>query len=67
MSAADRLLFKMSFRLDDVHCDGEPLRSPPAMPVGSCPNDIDGCDDAPPMASDLPPLPLPPPSGGGDF
>lgn len=65
MSAADRLLFKMSFRLDDVHCDGVPLRSPPPLPVRSCPNDIDGCDDAPPMPTDLPPLPSP--SGGGDF
>ncbi|WP_437925603.1 hypothetical protein WMF37_42190 [Sorangium sp. So ce291] len=55
----------MSFRLDDVHCDGTPLRSPPPVPVRSCPNDIDGCDDAPPMPTDLPPLPSP--SGGGDF
>ncbi|KYF92431.1 hypothetical protein BE17_44000 [Sorangium cellulosum] len=65
MSAADRLRFKMSFQLDDVHCDGVPLRSPPPLPVRSCPNDIDGCDDAPPMPTDLPPLPSP--SGGGDF
>ncbi|XXY53582.1 hypothetical protein WME91_20830 [Sorangium sp. So ce269] len=65
MSVADRLRFKMSFRLDDVHCDGVPLRSPPPVPVRSCPNDIDGCDDAPPMPTDLPPLPSP--SGGGDF
>jgi hypothetical protein len=65
MSTADRMLFKMSFHVDDVRCNGTPLRSPPPMPVRSCPNDIDGCDDAPPMASDLPP-PLPPP-GGGDF
>ncbi|WP_437897094.1 hypothetical protein [Sorangium sp. So ce124] len=65
LSAADRVLLKMSFHVDEVRCHGTPLRSPPPTPVRSCPNDIDGCDDAPPMASDLPP-PLPPP-GGGDF
>ena len=64
LSALDRMVLKVSFLVEDLHCDGKALRSPPIQ-IGKCPNDTRGCDE-PPMATDLPP-PLPPPPGGGDF
>jgi hypothetical protein len=64
LTAVDRLRLRVSFRVEDLHCKGKALRSPPIQ-IGKCPNDTKGCDD-PPVATDLPP-PLPPPPGGGDF
>ncbi|MFS8068149.1 MAG: hypothetical protein ACMG6S_17485 [Byssovorax sp.] len=64
LSAFDRMVLRVSFRVEDLHCEGKALRSPPIQ-IGNCPNDTNGCD-VPPMATDLPP-PLPPPPGGGDF
>jgi hypothetical protein len=65
LTAMDFLALKMSFRVEDLHCDGKPLRSPPIQ-IGKCPNDLNGCDE-PPMPTNLPPLPPPDPGGGGDF
>ncbi|MEO5725726.1 MAG: hypothetical protein ABI134_06280, partial [Byssovorax sp.] len=64
LTALQRMVLKASFRVEDLHCDGKALRSPPIQ-IGKCPNDTKGCDD-PPVGTDLPP-PLPPPPGGGDF
>ena len=59
-------MFKVSFRVENLRCDGKPLRPPPPIHVRKCPNTIDGCDDGPPMATDiLPPPPALP--GGRDF
>ena len=55
----------MSFRVEDLRCDGKALKSPPIQ-IGKCPNATNGCDQ-PPMPTDQPPLPPPPPGGGGDF
>ena len=62
----DTKRFKMSFRVEDLRCDGKALRSPPPIQLRKCPNDINGCEE-PPTLPDPPPLPPPDPGGGGDF
>jgi hypothetical protein len=63
LGPVDRMVIKLNLQIDDLHCEGKPLRSP-SIQIGKCPNDTKGCDE-PPMTTDLPPpLPPPPPPGG---
>lgn len=64
LTTMQTMRFKMNFRVEDLRCDGKPVRSP-VIKIGKCPNDINGCEE-PPMPTDRLPLP-PPPGGGGDF
>ena len=63
LGPVDRMVRKLNLQIDDLHCEGKPLRSPPIQ-IGTCPNDTSGCDEPPPP-TDLPQLP-PPSPGGGD-